>query len=120
MPFEHFFELLGEGDPEALPSMFDLTAKPGGREAQGGGIPHEARRPRAHRAGQELRAPAGMRSRAATPPTRCSTIFHLIYPESRTLLDYRDDPIVVMDQPAAARALHEPAARVPGCSSRRR
>ena len=102
MPFEQFFELLGEGDPEALPSMFDL--KPESAPAR-----PKAEEPPAKRDGPARTALArnfahrldALRSGHATDAMQ--SIFHLIYPQSKTLLDYLDNPIVVMDQPERLR-----------------
>ena len=104
MPYEQFFELLGEEDPEALPSMFDLSARQDGPPAK-----PRAEEPSIKREGPARTALArnfahrldALKSGHATDAMQ--SIFHLIYPESRTLLDYLDDPIVVMDQPERLR-----------------
>ena len=107
MPFEQFFELIGQEDGEALPSMFDLSTKPGKQGDAPGKIKTEepatrremtARTALSRNFAHRLDA---LRSGHATD--QMQSIFHMIYPDSKTLLDYLDDPIVAMDQPERLR-----------------
>ncbi len=103
MPFEQFFELMGDGDGESLPSMFDLAAKPG-----------EPKSAKAEEIAPRRDSPArtalsrnfahrldALKNGHATDAML--SIFHLIYPEARTLLDYLDSPVVFLDQPERLR-----------------
>lgn len=99
MPYEQFFEMLGEGEQDSLPSMFDLSAKPEAAPAKP--KPEEPARPRTALSRNFAHRLDALRSGHATD--QMQSIFHLIYPGSRTLLDYLDDPIVVMDQPERLR-----------------
>ncbi len=71
--------MLGEGDPEALPSMFDLTAKPEGAKPKAEESPTKregpARTALARNFAHRLDA---LKSGHATDAMQ--SIFHLIYP----------------------------------------
>ncbi len=104
MPYEQFFELLGEEDGEALPSMFDLASKPGDaahrlqRPEEGARREGGARTALSRNFAHRLDA---LKNGHATDAML--SIFHLVYPETRTVTDYLDAPVVVMDQPERLR-----------------
>ena len=102
MPFEQFFELLGSDDGETLPSMFDLAAKPVKAEEAPAREPSRREMTARTTLGRNFthRLDA-LRSGHATDAMQ--SIFHLIYPNSTTLIDYLGNAIVVMDQPERLR-----------------
>ena len=107
MPFEQFFELIGEGDEETLPSMFDLAEKPAKPElAPSKPVRTDdfvkrdapARTALARNFAHRLDA---LRNGHATDAML--SVFQLIYPDAKTVLDYLDGALVVMDQPERLR-----------------
>jgi transcription-repair coupling factor (superfamily II helicase) len=94
MPFEQFFEMTGEGDEDALPSMFAIPAKPAPAR-------RESPPPRTALARNFTHRLDALHSGHATEAMQ--SILHLIYAEPATLIDYFDEPIIVMDQPERLR-----------------
>lgn len=96
MPFEEFFEITAgnDGPLEEMPSMFDLQKKPKKAkkpEVKKNLIPRSTLQKKYSPIVEALRADRLVDGREA--------LIHILYDKCDTILDYQDNPVIVLDQP---------------------
>ncbi|MBQ4157439.1 MAG: transcription-repair coupling factor [Clostridia bacterium] len=95
IPFEEFFEITGsdEGKLEDMPSLFDLTGKKKKEKKQ------DKKAPPLKTALQRKYTPTVDALRSGRYVDGKDALIHLLYEETDTLFEYREDALIVMDQP---------------------
>lgn len=95
IPFEEFFEITaGDGPLEELPSMFELgkkPKKPKKSEVKKNLIPRSTLQKKYSPIVEALKADRLVDGREA--------LIHILYEKCDTILDYQENPIIVLDQP---------------------